>query len=73
MLSMVQNSQNPMEMMKTMASNIMKNNPQAASFMNALQNQCGSGNPKDFVLNICRQNGIPDSFPMALANYMGLT
>lgn len=58
--------------MKQMAANIMKTNPQAAAFMNAMQNQCGNMNPRDFALNLCRENGIPDFFTMALANSMGL-
>lgn len=72
MLNRVQSSPNPTEMMKTMATNIMQSNPQAAAFMNMVQNQCGSGDPKEFVLNMCRQNGIPESFPMSLASAMGI-
>lgn len=72
MISRIQNDQNPMGLAKQMADNIVQKNPQAMSFINNMRNQCGSGNPREYILNYCRQNGIPESVPIGLANAMGL-
>lgn len=71
-MNRIQNDQNPMEMAKQIASNIMQQNPNASSFMNKMQNECGSGDPREYILNLCRQNGIPESVPIGFANAMGI-
>lgn len=57
---------------RAMAQNILNSNPQASVLLNTLQNQCGSSNPKDFVLNYCAQNGIANNEVMQLASMLGL-
>lgn len=51
---------------------ILSSNPQAAQFLNTMQSQCGNGDPKEFVINLCAQNGINNEKVMQLANMLGL-
>ena len=55
-----------------LAQNILQNNPQAQQMMNAMQQQCGNRNPRDFVLEQCRNNGINENQVMQIAQRMGL-
>lgn len=51
---------------------ILSSNPQASSFLNAMKVKCGNGDPKQFVLGLCAQNGINNEKIMQLANLLGL-
>ncbi|MDE5564588.1 MAG: hypothetical protein K2I93_05485 [Oscillospiraceae bacterium] len=55
-----------------LAQNILSNNPQAQKMLSSMQQQCGTRNPKDFVMETCRNNGIDQNQVMQLANMMGL-
>lgn len=67
LMAVLQNGANPQQL----ASNILSNNPQAQGMLQSLQQQCGNGNPRDFVLNYCSQNGVDMGFVMSLANMLG--
>lgn len=56
---------------QAMVQNILQKNPQAQQMMNAMQKQCGNRNPRDFVLEQCRNNGIDESQVMRLAQMIG--
>lgn len=71
-IDMVMNNINNGMDPRLMAQNIINSNPQASVLLNTLQNQCGNNNPKDFVLNYCAQNGIPNNEVMQLAKMLGL-
>lgn len=57
---------------KTIAENIMSQNPECRQMLQNAQNACGNGNPKDFVLDQAKQNGMDPEQVMKLANMMGL-
>lgn len=57
---------------QVMTQQILQNNPQASAMINMMKNQCGNGNPRDFVLNYCNQNGIDTNSVMQLANMLGI-
>ena len=55
-----------------LAQNILNNNPNASQMLNAMQQKCGNRNPRDFVLEQCRNNGINENQVMQIAQMMGL-
>lgn len=55
-----------------LAQNILQKNPQAQAMLNSMQSQCGNRNPRDFVLEQCRNRGINESQVMQIANRIGL-
>lgn len=54
------------------AQNILANNPDAKAFINQMQSDCGQQNPKDYVLNVCKNKGVSTEHVMQLANMLGL-
>ncbi len=68
LMSVLQGGANPQQL----AQNIISNNPQAQQMLSSMQRQCGTRNPKDFVLEMCRNNGVDQNQVMQLANMMGL-
>lgn len=71
-MNTIRSGTNPQVMAQQMAQQILQNNPQASAMINTMKNQCGNGNPRDFVLNRCNQNGIDTNSVMQLANMLGI-
>lgn len=67
-MNILNSGRNPQEI----AMFIVQNNPQAKQALDGMRQQCGNGNPKDFVLNYCRNNGIDENQVMQIANRLGL-
>ena len=59
---------NPLQM----AQNMLSQDPSAQAMLRSCQNQCGSGNPKEFVLNMCRERGMDIDQVMSAAKMLGL-
>jgi hypothetical protein len=55
-----------------MAQNIINNNPQAANMLKQMQTACGNQDPKTFVLEQCKNNGVEESQVLEIAKMMGL-
>lgn len=53
-------------------SNILEHNPKAGEFLKQMKSNCGSGDPKQFVLNYLQQSGADMTQVMELAGKMGL-
>lgn len=68
LMQILQGGMNP----QTLAQNIMQSNPRMQSTISQMQQQCGKQNPRDFVLNLCQQRGIPQNQVLQIANFMGL-
>lgn len=67
-IGLLNSGKNPQEL----AMSIMQNNPQAKQTVDSMIQQCGNGNPKEYVLNYCRNNGIDENQVMQLAGKLGL-
>lgn len=61
-------SGNPMQI----AQNMLSQDPAAQAMLKSCQNQCGSGDPKEFVLNMCRERGMDLDQVMSAAKMLGL-
>lgn len=68
LMNVLQGGANPQQL----ANNILQKNPQAQQMLNAMQQQCGNRNPRDFVLEQCRNRGIDQNQVMQIANMLGL-
>lgn len=58
---------------RQLAQNILSNNPQARQMIASMQQQCGNRNPRDFVLEQCRNQGISEADVMQIAGKLGLS
>lgn len=61
-------SGNPMQI----AQNMLSQDPAVQAMLKSCQNQCGSGDPKEFVLNICKERGLDIDQVMSAAQMLGL-
>ena len=68
LMNVLQGGANPQQL----AQNILQKSPQAQQMLNSMQQQCGNRNPRDFVLEQCRNRGIDQNQVMQIANMLGL-
>lgn len=57
---------------QALAQNIMQRNPDAQKLNRSLHQNCGNQNPRDFILEQCRNNGYRDDEILQIAQHMGL-
>ena len=55
-----------------MCQNILSQNPEAVQFMQQMQKACGTRDPKEFVMQQCREKGISEADVMLLAKSCGI-
>lgn len=67
-LSMLNNGGNPEALAKTM----LRNNPQARQLLEMAKGQAGNMSPKDFVMNMAKQNGVDPELVMQTARKFGI-
>lgn len=68
MLQFMQGGGNPMQLANT----ILQKNPQAQNILNQMKAQCGDKNPRDFALEMCRQQGGDPNQLLQLAQKLGV-
>lgn len=71
MLNLIQTLRSGISPQK-IAQNIINNNPQAANMLKQMQTACGNQDPKTFVLEQCKNNGVEESQVLEIAKMMGL-
>lgn len=57
---------------QALCQNLLSQNPEAAQFLNTMKQACGTRDPRSFVLEQCKQNGIPEEEVMMLAKRIGI-
>lgn len=62
------NGQNPQNIVQ----NMLSNDPQLQNMLNSMKQQCGSGSPKDFVIEQCKNRGISEQDVLMLAEKLGI-
>lgn len=67
-MQMLNNGGNPQQIMQQ----IMQNNPQASQMMAQMKNMAGGKSPKDFAMQLAKQNGVDPNQLMEVAKRMGL-
>lgn len=67
-VQMMNGGANPQQVMQQM----LNNNPQAQVMLKQLQNMAGDTPPKDFAMQLLKQNGVSEKQIMDLAKKMGL-
>lgn len=68
LMMLLNNGNNPEEIVKTMS----KNNPGLAQLLQVYEAQAKEMSPRDFVLQIAKQNGIDPSLLLQIARKFGL-
>ena len=68
LMMLLNNGNNPEEIVKTMS----KNNPGLAQLLQVYEAQAKGMSPRDFVLQIAKQNGIDPSLLLQTARKFGL-
>lgn len=68
LMMLLNNGNNPEEIVKTMS----KNNPGLAQLLQVYEAQAKGMSPKDFVLQIAKQNGIDPNLLLQIARKFGL-
>lgn len=71
-MNKLKNAPNKQQMVNQMAQNFMSQNPQIQQRLSAMQQQCGNGSQKDFVLGQLKNNGADMDQVMQLAKMLGL-
>lgn len=67
-MQMVNNGGNPQQIMQQ----IMQRNPQASQMLTQMKNMAGGKSPKDFAMQLAKQNGVDPNQLMEVARKMGL-
>ena len=57
---------------KTIAQNMISQNPAAQAMLRSCQNECGQRNPKEYVLEVCKNQGMDMDQVMNAAKMLGL-
>lgn len=66
--SIMKNNLNP----RSICMNMLSQNSDAQQMLSNMQNACGSRNPRDFVIETCKNNGISEEQVLTLANKLGI-
>lgn len=68
MLSMISSGGNPQQIIQQ----FMTSNPNAQQAINQYKNMAGDANPRDFAIQLAKQNGMSEQELMQIANKFGL-
>lgn len=52
--------------------NILSQNPEAVQFVQQMQQACGTNDPREFVIQQCKEKGISEADVMLLAKSCGI-
>lgn len=67
-MQMLNNGGNPQQIMQQ----IMQKNPQAGQMLTQMKNMAGGKSPKEFAMQLAKQNGVDPNQLMEVAKRMGL-